>query len=115
MKNNIQHRVAQRFRESDGTARLEETLNKAVRALFDAEIPHLVAGGYAAQQHGSLRHTDNVDLIVPDVAWAFAVLRENGFSRIVQPKQLWLIPKLCLRCGCAQVVPFPVTQRATGA
>jgi hypothetical protein len=79
MERNVHHPQAQQVRESGGTARLEETLNKAVRALFDAEIPHLVAGGYAAQEHGCLRHTDNVDLIVLDIARAFAALSERGF------------------------------------
>lgn len=53
------HQEAQRFRELDGNAKLEHTLNKAVRALYGADIPHLVTGGYALQEYGCLRHTDN--------------------------------------------------------
>jgi hypothetical protein len=74
------HQEAQRFRELDGTSKLEQTLDKAVRALFYAEIPHLVTGGYALQEHGYLRHTDNIDLIVPEIAQALAVLRGSGFQ-----------------------------------
>jgi hypothetical protein len=74
------HQAAQRFRELNGTAGLEQTLDKAVGSLYRAAIPHLVTGGYAAQEYGCLRHTDNVDLIVPDIARAFAVLRGCGFQ-----------------------------------
>src|ERR1700730_11745230 len=74
------HQAAQRFRGLNGTAGLEQTLDKAVGALSRAETPHLVTGGYAAQEYGCLRYTNNVDLIVPDVARAFAVLRGNGFQ-----------------------------------
>ena len=74
------HQAAKQFRELSGTARLEETLEKAVRALCCAEIPHLVTGGYAAQEYGCLRYTDNVDLIVPNIARAFAALVGSGFK-----------------------------------
>ena len=73
------HQKAAQFRESNGTAGLEKTLDKAVGALSRAEISHLVTGGYAAQEYGCLRYTDNVDLIVPEIAQAFAVLRGSGF------------------------------------
>jgi hypothetical protein len=66
------HQAAQQFRELNETAGLEQTLNNAVAALSRAEIPHLVTGGYAAQEYGCLRYTDNIDFIVPDVARAFA-------------------------------------------
>ena len=74
------HQAAQRFRELNGTAGLEQTLDKAVGALYSAGIPHLVTGGYAVQEYGCLRYTDNVDLIVRDVARAFAVLQGSGFQ-----------------------------------
>jgi hypothetical protein len=77
---NSKHQEAQRFRELDGTAKLEQTLDKSVQALFRAEVPHLVTGGYALQEYGCLRHTDNIDLVVPDIAQALAVLRANGFQ-----------------------------------
>jgi hypothetical protein len=73
------HQAAQQFRESNGTAKLKETLAKAVGALSRAVIPHMVTGGYAAQEYGCLRYTDNVDLIVPDIARASAALLNCGF------------------------------------
>jgi len=36
-------------------------------------------GAYAAQEYGCLRYTNNVDLIVPDVARAHELLCANGF------------------------------------
>jgi hypothetical protein len=78
--NSGHHQKAAQFRESNGTAGLEQTLDKAVGGLFRAEIPHLVTGGYAAQEYGCLRYTDNVDLIIPDVARAVAVLMSSGFQ-----------------------------------
>ena len=85
------HQAAQRFRELNETAGLEQTLDKAVRALYRAEIPHLVTGGYAAQEYGCLRYTDNVDLIVPDITQTLAVLRGGGrphgssLTKVVDP------------------------------
>jgi hypothetical protein len=77
---NSKHQEAQRFRELDGTAKLEETLDKALRALYEANIPHVVTGGYALQEYGCLHHTDNIDLVVPDVARAFEALTRHGFE-----------------------------------
>ena len=79
MESGNHHAEAQRFRELNGTAKLEQTLDKAVRALYEGNIPHLVTGGYAVQEYGCLRYTDNIDLIVPDVARAFEVLTRDGF------------------------------------
>src|ERR1700722_12595557 len=74
------HQKAVQFRELNGTAGLEQTLHKAAEVLSRAAIPHLVTGGYAAQEYGCLRYTDNVDLIVPNIARALATLQENGFQ-----------------------------------
>jgi hypothetical protein len=74
------HQAAQQFRELNGTAKLQQTLEKAVRALSLAEISHFVAGGYAAQEYGCLRYTDNVDLIVPDITLAVTALLSCGFQ-----------------------------------
>lgn len=78
--NSEHHKAARHFRELNGTVGLEQTLDKAVGALYRAAIPHFVTGGYAAQEYGCLRHTDNIDLIVPDIARAVAVLRGSGFQ-----------------------------------
>jgi hypothetical protein len=74
------YQKAKQFREENGTDGLEQTLDKAVRVLHHAQIPHLVTGGYAAQQYGCLRYTDNIDLIVPNIARVLAVLLGNGFQ-----------------------------------
>jgi hypothetical protein len=73
-------KAAHRFRELKGTAGLEQTLGRAVGALSHAEISHVVTGGYAAQEYGCLRYTNNVDLIVPNIVRPFAVLLESGFQ-----------------------------------
>jgi hypothetical protein len=77
--NSGHHEAAQRFRESNGTAGLEQSLKKAVGVLYRAQIPHSVTGGYALQEYGCLRYTDNVDLIVPDMTRAVAALVSAGF------------------------------------
>ena len=87
------HQEAQRFRDSNGTARLEQTLDKAVGALSRAEISHLVTGGYAAQEYGCLRYTDNVDLIVPDVARAVAALQVRGFQAHASAQTIVIDPE----------------------
>ena len=73
------HQKAEQFREANGTAGLQKTLHKAVCALSRAEISHLVTGGYATQEYGCLRYTDNVDLIVPDIGRALEALMSCGF------------------------------------
>jgi hypothetical protein len=78
--NSGHHQAAKQFRESNGTAGLELTLNKAVGGLYRAQIPHSLTGGYALQEYGCLRCTDNVDLIVPDITRAVAALVSSGFQ-----------------------------------
>src|SRR3984957_15648477 len=91
--NSGHHEAAQRFREANGTAGLEKTLDKAVGALYRAEIPHLVTGEYAAQEYGCLRYTNNIDLIVPDVARASTVLHESGFQRYRSSQTIVIDPE----------------------
>lgn len=55
------------LRETSGTSGLDQTLRSAVEILARFEIPHLVAGGLAVQEHGYFRVTLNADIIVPDV------------------------------------------------
>ena len=51
-----------------------------MKSLYRAEIPHVVTGGYAAQEYGCLRYADDVDLIFPDIARAFAALLGSGLQ-----------------------------------
>ncbi len=75
-----QHRIrAQLLRKVSDSTPLTRTLRKAVRVLAEAGIPSLVVGGYAVQEHGYARFTSDVDIVVPDVAAARAVLSINGF------------------------------------
>lgn len=58
------------LRENTGTSGLEQTLRTAVETLAHWDIPHLVVGGMAVQEHGHFRATLDVDLVVPDVPHA---------------------------------------------
>lgn len=75
------------LRENTGTSGLERTLRDAVFVLAHHQIPHLVAGGLAVQEHGYFRVTLGVDLIVPDVLDAVEALTADlsgPFERIPQ-------------------------------
>jgi hypothetical protein len=62
----MQSRGAQHLREVTGTYGLEITIRAALDILTRFEIPHLIAGGVAVQEHGYFRVTTDVDIIVPD-------------------------------------------------
>lgn len=62
------------LRETTGTSGLERTLRSAVEVLAHWDIPHLVAGGLAVQEHGYFRVTLDADIIVPDVLEAVEFL-----------------------------------------
>lgn len=67
------------LRESSQSSDIEKTLNVAAKVLGTFDIPHLVCGGYAVQEHGYARFTSDVDIIVPDVQQARERLALNGF------------------------------------
>jgi hypothetical protein len=58
------------LRENTGTSGLVETARTAVGVLADHDIPHLIVGGMAVQEHGYPRVTIDVDIVVPDVVEA---------------------------------------------
>lgn len=68
------------LRESSGSTNIEKTLLKALKILKLFNIPHYVCGGFAVQERGYPRFTVDVDLIVPDVAFAMEKLSMNGFK-----------------------------------
>jgi hypothetical protein len=68
------------FRESSGSTNMEKSLMKALKVLKLFNIPHLVCGGFAVQEHGYPRFTVDVDVIVPDVEFAMEKLSMNGFK-----------------------------------
>src|SRR5271165_4555913 len=72
------HEQAEFLRESSGS-NIEATLRKAVKVLARFRIPHYVCGGFAVQEHGYPRFTQDVDIIVPDVGLAYDTLCMNGF------------------------------------
>jgi hypothetical protein len=69
------------LRESSGSTSIEKTLLKALKILNLFNIPHYVRGGFAVQELGYPRFTVDVDIIVPDVAFAIEKLSMNGFKQ----------------------------------
>ena len=55
------------LRENTGTSGLIESARAAVALLAEHDIPHLIVGGLAVQEHGYPRMTIDVDIVVPDV------------------------------------------------
>ena len=62
------------LRENTGTSGLVESARTAVVILADHDIPHLIVGGLAVQEHGYPRVTIDVDIVVPDVLEAVEFL-----------------------------------------
>lgn len=107
------------LRETTGTSGLEQTARSAVEVLARFEIPHLLVGGLAVQEHGYHRVTLDVDLVVPEVLEAVESLtadlagpfaRMTGCEDRVKDRRNGVFVDLLpagkvLRRGCA--VPFP--------
>jgi hypothetical protein len=62
------------LRENTGTSGVVETARAAAATLAHWDIPHLVVGGIAVQEHGYPRLTIDVDLVVPDILEAVEFL-----------------------------------------
>ena len=62
------------LRENTGTSGIIETARDAVVVLAQYDIPHLIVGGLAVQEHGYPRVTIDVDIVVPDVLEAVEFL-----------------------------------------
>jgi hypothetical protein len=75
------HEEAEFLRESSDSTNIEKTLMKALKVLKLFQVPHYVCGGFAVQERGYPRFTVDVDIIVPDVAFAIEKLSLNGFKR----------------------------------
>jgi len=107
------------LRENTGTTGVLETARTAVSKLADFDIPHLIVGGIAVQEHGYPRVTIDVDIVVPDVLEAVEFLTADlsgPFVRIagcedrVEDRRngvkIDLLPAgKVLKTGCK--VPFP--------
>ena len=113
------NRDAYILRENTGTSGIVETARTAVSVLADHEIPHLIVGGLAVQEHGYPRVTIDVDIVVPDVLEAVEFLtasltgpfcRVPGVDDRVEDRRNGVMVDLLpagkvLRRGCK--VPFP--------
>jgi hypothetical protein len=107
------------LREQTGTTGVEQTARAAIATLADHNIPHLLVGGLAVQEHGYRRVTLDVDLVVPDILEALEFLTANltgPFVRVPKCEDrvrdqrngvfVDLLPAgKVLRAGCR--VPFP--------
>jgi len=113
------------LRENTGTSGVLQTARTAVSKLADHDIPHLIVGGIAVQEHGYPRVTIDVDIVVPDVLEAVEFLTADlagPFVRIagcedrVEDRRngvkVDLLPAgKVFKRGCK--VPFPNPSRAT--
>ena len=107
------------LRENSGTSGIVETARTAVALLAEHDIPHLVVGGLAVQEHGYPRVTIDVDIVVPDVLEAVEFLtasltgpfyRVHGVLDRVEDRRNGVVIDLLpagrvLQHGCK--VPFP--------
>jgi len=72
---------ARHIRNISGTASLEVVLLKAVKVLAHEGIPHLLGGGFAVQEHGYCRTTQDLELVVPSIPEAKEKLSAGGFEK----------------------------------
>lgn len=107
------------LRENTGTSGIIETARAAVVVLAHNDIPHLIVGGLAVQEHGYPRVTIDVDIVVPGVLEAVEFLTANlsgpffkvyGIDNRVEDRrngvEIDLLPGgHVLKRGCK--VPFP--------
>ena len=107
------------LRENTGTSGLVTSARDAVAVLADHDIPHLIVGGLAVQEHGYPRVTIDVDIVVPDVLEAVEFLTANvtgPFYRVAKVDDrvedrrngvmIDLLPAgKVLKAGCK--IPFP--------
>lgn len=113
------NRDAYILRENTGTSGVVESARTAVALLARHDIPHLIVGGVAVQEHGYPRVTIDVDIVVPDVLeaveWLTASLT-GPFYRIPKVEDriederngvfIDLLPAgRVLKAGCK--IPFP--------
>jgi hypothetical protein len=111
--------AAYQLRENTGTTGLEQAARSAAELLAHFDIPHLIVGGLAVQEHGYPRLTTDVDIVVQDVLEAVEFLTSglsgpfqripNVDDRLIDKRngvKIDLLPAgKVLRPGCQ--VPFP--------
>lgn len=115
------------LREGTGTSGVLETARAAAGLLADHDIPHLIVGGIAVQEHGYPRVTIDVDIVVPDVLEAVEFLTANvtgpfyrvpGVDDRLEDRRTHTFVDLLpagrvVKSGCR--VPFPQPTKATNA
>jgi hypothetical protein len=115
----VTNRAAFILRENTGTSGLVASAHDAVAVLAEHDIPHLIVGGLAVQEHGYPRLTIDVDIVVPDVLEAVEFLtasltgpffRVTGVQDRVEDRRNGVLIDLLpagkvLKRGCK--VPFP--------
>jgi len=69
----VTNQAAYILRENTGTSGIVETARTVASTLAEHEIPHLVVGGLAVQEHGYPRVTIDVDIVVPYVLEAVEI------------------------------------------
>ena len=113
------------LRETTGTSSVLESARTAVATLADHDIPHLIVGGLAVQEHGYPRVTIDVDIVVPDVLEAVEFLTADlsgPFRRVPEVEDrvedrrngvfIDLLPAgRVVKRGCK--VPFPQPKQTT--
>ncbi|MDI1465308.1 hypothetical protein QEZ54_30510 [Catellatospora sp. KI3] len=77
---------------SEISAELLETMKKSASVLKRAEIPFVLAGGFAAYARGGTSSDHDVDYLLreQDVEPALAAFAQAGF-RVVRPPEDWLV------------------------
>ena len=118
---NVTNQDAYILRENTGTSGIVESARAAVSMLAEHDIPHLIVGGLAVQEHGYPRVTIDVDIVVPDVLEAVEFLTANltgpfyrvhGVDGRVEDRrngvQIDLLPAgKVLKRGCKMPFPHP--------
>ena len=80
---NVTNEAAYILRENTGTSGIVESARAAVSTLAEHDIPHLIVGGLAVQEHGYPRATIDVDIVVPDVLEAVEFLTASLMGRFI--------------------------------
>ncbi len=113
------------LRQGTGTSGVLEAARAAVARLAEQDIPHLIVGGIAVQEHGYPRVTIDVDIVVPDVLEAVEFLTASltgpfyrvpeGADRVVDRRSQTFVDLLpaggIVKRGCK--VPFPHPTKVT--
>ena len=110
------------LREGTGTSGVVETARAVASLLAEHDIPHLIVGGVAVQEHGYPRVTIDVNIVVPDVLEAVEFLTASltgPFYRVPEAADrrtntfVDLLPAGgVVKRGCK--VPFPQPTKASG-